>query len=121
FAPSGTASLTVSLLNRVMTFLIVWTGAMLTTWRLQSSAAAEKAHAEARASERRFRLMADGVPAMIWVTDPQAKLEFVNREYCEFLGTTLEEAQQRGWQQLLHPADAPDYRAQFDTAVAQQS
>ncbi|MFI4884771.1 MAG: ATP-binding protein [Steroidobacterales bacterium] len=120
-APTGAGTLTVSLLNRAMTLVIVWTGAMLTMWRLQSSAAAEKAHAEARASERRFRLMADGVPAMIWVTDRQANLEFVNREYCEFLGTTFEEAQQRGWQKFLHPTDGAGYLLQLDAAVAQQS
>ncbi|HEX8757914.1 MAG TPA: ATP-binding protein [Steroidobacteraceae bacterium] len=120
-APAGTATLTVSLLNRGMTLVIVWTGAMLTTWRLQSAAAAEKAHDQARASERRFRLMADGVPAMIWVTDQRANLEFVNREYCDFLGTTFAEAQLRGWQQVLHPTDLDGYRAQFDAAVAQQS
>lgn len=43
FAPAGTATLTVSLLNRAMTFGLVWTGAILTMWRLQSSAAARDA------------------------------------------------------------------------------
>ncbi len=42
-APTGSATLTVSLLNRAMTFVIIWTGAILTMWRLQSSAAARDA------------------------------------------------------------------------------
>ncbi|MGH8169103.1 MAG: hybrid sensor histidine kinase/response regulator, partial [Steroidobacteraceae bacterium] len=75
----------------------------------------------ARASELRFRLMADGVPAMIWVTDQRAKVEFVNREYCDFLGITLEEAQQQGWHGSLHPVDMKDYLAQFQAALAGQS
>jgi len=120
-APPGTATLAVDVFNRAMTFVIIWTGAILTMWRLQSSAAAEKAHAEARASERRFRLMADGVPAMIWVTDQQAKVEFVNREYCEFLGITLEQAQEQGLHGSLHPVDMKDYLAQFQAALAARS
>ena len=76
------------------------------------------AEAEARASERRFRIMADGAPANIWVSDARGRLEFVNREYCKFFGKTLEQEQE--WQHLLHPDDAPHYLDVVSTALENQ-
>lgn len=60
-------------------------------------------------SEERFRIMADGIPQQIWVTDAAGRMEFVNRSYVEFFGVTLEEVQSRGWQSLVHPADKAAY------------
>jgi PAS domain S-box-containing protein len=69
-----------------------------------------------RESEERFRIMADGTPMIIWVTDAEGRIQFVNRAYCKFFGTTLEAVQSRGWQQLVHPEDAPGYvGAYFDS------
>ncbi|HWI56912.1 MAG TPA: PAS domain-containing sensor histidine kinase, partial [Bacillota bacterium] len=68
-------------------------------------------------SEERFRAMADGTPLMIWVTDPEGRMRFVNRAYCEFFGTTLEAVQRGGWQPLLHPEDEPRYVEAFFAAL----
>jgi len=62
-----------------------------------------------RESEERFRILADANPLIIWVTDPTGRMQFVNRAYCEFFGTTLEKLQSEGWQPLIHPDDAPAY------------
>jgi two-component system CheB/CheR fusion protein len=76
------------------------------------------AQQELRGSEARFRTMADETPVMIWVTDAAARIEFVNRAYCEFFGTSLEAVQSGGWHPLVHPDDAPAYVAAFTTALA---
>jgi PAS domain S-box-containing protein len=70
-----------------------------------------------RASEERFRVMADDTPVAIWVDDPRGRVEFVNREYCHFFGVTLEEVQRKGWQPLLHPEDQAAYMAEFLAAL----
>ncbi|HET8541267.1 MAG TPA: PAS domain S-box protein [Anaeromyxobacter sp.] len=75
---------------------------------------------ELRASEARFRAMADGTPVIIWVTDAAGAIEFVNRAYCEFFGTTLEAVRSRGWQAFLDPDDAPAYVGAFARASAQR-
>ncbi|MBI3948706.1 MAG: PAS domain S-box protein, partial [Armatimonadetes bacterium] len=69
----------------------------------------KRAEAALRESEERFRGMADGTPVMIWVTDPEGRMEFVNRAYCEFFGTTIDRVTARGWQPLVHPDDAEQY------------
>jgi PAS domain S-box-containing protein len=76
------------------------------------------AEAAARANEQRFRIMADGVPALIWVTDAAGRIEFVNREYCTFLGVTVEAVQRDGWQPQVHADDLGDYTLAFMQALA---
>ena len=67
-------------------------------------------------SEERFRVMADGCPSMLWVTQANGEIEFVNRAYRDFFGTTHEEIQDGRWQSLLHPDDALEYVATFERA-----
>ncbi len=61
-----------------------------------------------RESERRFRLLADSVPVLIWVNGLDG-CEFVNREYLQFLGCTMDEVQQMKWATALHSDDAEAY------------
>jgi PAS domain S-box-containing protein len=77
----------------------------------------KRTEAALRESEKRFRVMADGCPAMMWVADAQGELQFINRTYREFYETTCEHLQQGKWQSLIHPDDAPKYLAAFQHAV----
>lgn len=59
-----------------------------------------------RASEGRFRLMANASPAMIWITDAQGKTTFVNDTWLNFTGLPAERAiTHEGWLNLIHPED----------------
>jgi diguanylate cyclase (GGDEF)-like protein/PAS domain S-box-containing protein len=72
-----------------------------------------------RESEERFRSLADGCPTMLWVTDTEGGVRFVNRTYNEFFGTTYEQVENSNWKSLLHPDDAPDYMHSFLQAVGE--
>ena len=72
-------------------------------------------------SEDRFRVMADSCPTMIWVTDAEGKNQFINRQYREFCGTTLEQVDGGKWQLLIHPDDAPEYVGAFQRAVLERT
>lgn len=72
-----------------------------------------------RESERRFRMMADGLPLVVWVTDAQGGIQFVNRTYRDFFGVTEEQVREAGWQPLVHSDDAPTYVGEFLTALEQ--
>ena len=74
-----------------------------------------------RESEQRFRLMADGCPAMIWVTDEKGENRFNNRAYLEFTGKTCNEAYGSGWQLLMHPEDESGYIRSFQLALQDQT
>ena len=68
-------------------------------------------------SDERFRIMADGCPAMMWATNTEGGLQFVNRAYREFAGSTFEEIQSDKWQLTLHPDDAREFVEGFTSAM----
>jgi PAS domain S-box-containing protein len=60
-------------------------------------------------SEERFRAMADGCPAGMWVTDPEENVQFINRRYREFSGLSGYEAGRQKWLEWIHPDDAKPF------------
>jgi PAS domain S-box-containing protein len=75
------------------------------------------AEARLRDSEARFRTMADGSPVIIWATDRNNAIEFVNQAFREFLGVTQERLHCDGLQPFLHPDDAANYVSAYRDAV----
>lgn len=65
------------------------------------------AEAALRASEERFRTMADTAPAMLWVTNRSDHLEFISRGWLEYTGQTQSLAYRDGfgWLDQVHPDD----------------
>ena len=80
----------------------------------------DRKHAEQslRESEDRFRHLADNVPVLIWLSGPGG-YEFVNREYLKFAGCDFSRLEGAGWQDLLHPSDAPGFVAAYERARRQ--
>jgi PAS domain S-box-containing protein len=56
-------------------------------------------------SEERFRLMADSVPVLIWVADPDQQYQWFNQMWLDFTGNTLEQELGTGWIHGIHPDD----------------
>lgn len=56
-------------------------------------------------SEARFRNMADNAPVMIWVIDANGQCTYLNRQWSEFTGQSLEQGLGRGWQSVVHSED----------------
>ena len=82
-------------------------------------AAVERARAEAalRESEARFRVMADAVPQIIWITDARGRAEFFNQQWTRYTGreyapTTAAEIAAT----QIHPDDARLTMERFDAA-----
>ena len=79
----------------------------------------ESANAQAalRASESRFRTMADAAPAFIWQSDAEGRVVWFNQAWLSLLGQTLEQAQAAPWEQRMHPDDYGAALAAFEHAV----
>jgi PAS domain S-box-containing protein len=63
----------------------------------------KQVEAELRESEERFHTLADNMSQFAWTADASGWLSWYNRRWFEYTGTTLEEMQGWGWQQVHHP------------------
>ena len=75
---------------------------------------------ELRESEARFRNMANHAPVMMWVSDPNGALTYLNRLWCDFTGQALDVAVGGGAWAALHPEDREQYERTFFCANAQR-
>ncbi len=66
---------------------------------------AEAANIAVRASEERFRRLADTAPILIWISDPAKACTWFNKPWLEFTGRTMEQECGNGWAQGVHPDD----------------
>jgi PAS domain S-box-containing protein len=66
-----------------------------------------------RESEERFRIMADGSPNPIWVTNAEGERIFANKQYLEYFGISEQEIQGGKWKPFVHPEDVPTYINSF--------
>src|SRR5450755_146989 len=59
--------------------------------------------ASVAASERQFRELVENLPQLAWTARPDGFIDYYNRRWYEYTGTTLEENQGWGWKSLHDP------------------
>jgi PAS domain S-box-containing protein len=69
-----------------------------------------------RASEARFRLMADAAPVLIWIADRARRFTWCNQGWLDFTGRGLSEELGEGWMEGVHPEDAGRCRELYGSA-----
>ena len=67
----------------------------------------QKLDALERASEERYRQLADAMPQIVWTADATGAATYFNRRWFEYTGMTPEEVGQNAWHQVVHPDDLP--------------
>ncbi len=80
---------------------------------ITASALAERA---LRESESRFRTLADGAPALIWLSDLDGNAYWFNQCWLGVTGQTLEVELTRTWADRMHPDDLVRCREVFEQA-----
>jgi PAS domain S-box-containing protein len=58
-----------------------------------------------REREERFRILADSVPQLIWMTNELGENTYCNQRYLDYLGVTEAERPSIPWMELVHPED----------------
>ena len=77
----------------------------------------KRAEFEVRASEQRWRFLADSIPQQVWTADAGGQLDYVNRVVAQYFGRTAEDVIGDGWQAVVHPDDLPDVVERWTASV----
>lgn len=64
-------------------------------------------------SEAHFRLMADNAPAMLWVSDADARCTYLSTQWYEYTGSTPDEGLGFGWVECVHDDDRQNAQDAF--------
>ncbi|MBP9211982.1 MAG: PAS domain S-box protein, partial [Bacteroidetes bacterium] len=78
-----------------------------------------KAIEETKESEQRFRRIADNSPMLIWMSDTEGRMVYVNATWLAFTGRTLQQELEEDWTSIIHPEDLA-FRVQTITDAFQQ-
>jgi PAS domain S-box-containing protein len=78
----------------------------------------KRAEAALRASEEKFRLMADTIPQLAWMARPDGYIFWYNRRCYEYTGATPEQMKGWGWQSILDPEVLPRVLERWRSALA---
>ncbi|RZM75412.1 AAA-like domain-containing protein [Leptolyngbya iicbica] len=69
-------------------------------------------------SERFFRQLAEAVPQIVWIVEPDGNLSYSNQQGKDFSGLPLEALQGQQRMNVVHPDDRPGSRAAWENAHA---
>jgi PAS domain S-box-containing protein len=78
----------------------------------------KRAEALLREGERRFRQLADAMPQMVWITQPDGTHEYFNDRWYEYTGVPAGSTGGAGWEELFHPEDEQRVRTQWKHNLA---
>ncbi|WIJ25089.1 PAS domain S-box protein [Devosia sp. RR2S18] len=85
--------------------------------RIHAAAAIRAAEQGLRKSEARFRLVADAVPQIVWITDADGRTEFFNKQWSDYTGAVYEPTTAADVAaKHVHPDDAAATINAFDHA-----
>ncbi|HEY7340809.1 MAG TPA: PAS domain S-box protein [Ktedonobacterales bacterium] len=85
--------------------------------QIQDVTERRRATDELRASEERFRLMADTAPVMIWLAGADGLVTFLNARWLRFTGRALDRELGDGWAAGVHPDDRSRCLATYRAAL----
>ena len=77
-----------------------------------------RAFAEARATGEDLRLAVDTIPTIVWITEPDGTVTFMNRAWRDFTGLSLDDVARGRWVETLHPDERERVQAMRNAAVA---
>jgi PAS domain S-box-containing protein len=107
-------------LGAVLLLVLVPVQAMLIIGLLWQRARNRKADLRLRESERRFRLMADITPSLVWMCDREGKVTYLNDRRIDFTGRDLSTGFGDAWSAFIHPDDVQSVQAANTRALEQQ-
>lgn len=69
--------------------------------------------------EASFRIAIDTIPGLAWFGSADGPVEFLNKQWCDYTGISMDDAVGWGWTATIHPDDMPGLQTQWQEALAQ--
>ncbi len=73
---------------------------------------------EEKQAEARFRLMADSIPQLAWMANPDGWIFWYNQRWYDYTGTTLQQMEGWGWQSVHAPDELPKVRERWQHSLS---
>ncbi len=67
--------------------------------------AQKRAISDLRESEKRFRMLADHIPQLVWIADASGATKYYNQRWYDFTGQSPAQAEDFGWIAVMHTDD----------------
>jgi PAS domain S-box-containing protein len=64
-----------------------------------------RADQQLKTSEQNWRVLAETLPHLVWTTQPDGRIDYINQRYCDWTQADFEHIRDYGWRQFLHPDD----------------
>lgn len=90
----------------------------LVTERCWESIERARAIRNLRESERQFRTLADSIPQMAWMAQPDGHIFWYNRRWYDYMGTSEEENPEGNWESAYDPEVMPEVIRQWNISIA---
>ena len=72
-----------------------------------------------QAWEESFRIAIDTIPGLAWFGSAEGPVEFLNKQWCEYTGISMDAALGWGWTATIHPDDMSSLETQWRDALEQ--
>ena len=80
--------------------------------------ARKKAEAALRESEERFRVLANAIPQLAWIAQPDGYIVWYNQRWYDYTGTTPKQMEGWGWQRVHNAVELPKVLARWKSSLA---
>lgn len=77
----------------------------------------KKAERVAQENESRFRSLTEVMPQLVWISDAEGKVIFINHNWSQVTNTRLEDNLGNGWLNVIHPEDRLTTILHWDDAL----
>ena len=70
-----------------------------------------------REAEWRYRMIAEAIPAFVWLDAPDGSAQYANKRWLDYTGLTEEQNLGYGWEIVVHPDDAARLQAERERTL----